>query len=175
MTTASGGVAVVALQIAQTDRRALSQAWYSALHLARDPAPVSTRAARTAASPPTARAVPRERRAAEPAQLAPRNASPRSTRAAGGRAEPAGERRRPPSPDERRIGRAIAALAARPRAAATQTVSLDGGRVCLLVRSDGRTTRIIALCSAALREPVRRAVAGARFALAGAGIAVAAP
>jgi hypothetical protein len=47
--------------------------------------------------------------------------------------------------------------------------------VRLLVQSDGRTTRIVALCSAALREPVQRAVASARYALACAGIEVGAP
>ena len=34
MTTVTDGVAVIATQVAQTDRRALSEAWYSALHLA---------------------------------------------------------------------------------------------------------------------------------------------
>jgi hypothetical protein len=176
MTTASGGVAVVAMQIAQTDRRALSQAWYSALHLAREPARVPARTPRAAAvAAEPALAGPRDRRPADRAQGAPRAALPRPLRPAHPRIDVTGERRRPPSLDERRIGRAIAALAARPHTASTHTIALDGGRVCLIVRRDGRTTRIVALCSAALREPVRRAVAGARFALAGAGIVVGAP
>jgi hypothetical protein len=115
MTSASESVTVIATQVARTDRRALSQAWYSALHLARAAAP---------------------------------------------------ERRRPVSDGARRIARALASLRAQPPAQAARTIDLAGGRVQLVVRTDGRTTRLVALCSPALREPVERALAGARYALA---------
>jgi hypothetical protein len=174
--TSSDGVAVIATQIAQTDRRALSEAWYSALHLARAVAPRPQRPLRAAAAASPANAPLRPRAgaatASTPASLAP---FARGTRGADPRRAEADERRRAPSETERRVGRAIAALARRPRAPVAHTVDVAGGRVRLLVQSDGRTTRIVALCSAALREPVGRAVASARFALAGAGVAVGAP
>lgn len=175
MTTASGSVAVIATQVAHTDRRALSEAWYSALHLAHDVAPPPAPAPRIVAPPapfPTAgRAFVAAVRDV-PAQTAP---SPRAARLPGPRFDATSDRRRLASEGEQRVRRALAALAGRPRATAAQTVELAGGRVRLLVRSDGRTTRIVALCSDALLEPVQRAVASARFALAGAGIAVGAP
>jgi hypothetical protein len=122
MTTATERVAIVATQVAQTDRRALSQAWYSALHLARTQLPH--------------------------------------------------DRRRPPSDAARRIERAVATAAHR---RASQTVDLGGGRVQLLVRTDGPTTRIVAVCATEARPRVERALAQARFALAGRGLAVVAP
>jgi hypothetical protein len=175
MTIASGSVAVIAAQVAYTDRRALSEAWYSALHLAREVAPLRAPATRIVAPPAPFPQAGRAFAAAGRDEQTPPATPQRAVRAAAPRGDGSSERRRPACEAERRIGRALATLAARPRAAAAQTVELAGGRVRLLVRSDGRTTRIVALCSAALREPVQRAVASARFALAGAGIAVGAP
>jgi len=175
MTTASGGVAVIATQLAQTDRRALSEAWYSALHLARDAAPARTHQPARVKPAPASHA----RRAAGPAPCPERRAAvPSATRTPH---EPAaaigaaGERRRARSETTRRIERAVALLAARPHAPAAHTVDVDGGRVRLLVRSDGRTTRVVALCSRPLRDAVERALASARYALAGTGRAVGAP
>ncbi|HEV8023011.1 MAG TPA: hypothetical protein VGP41_17170 [Candidatus Lustribacter sp.] len=85
------------------------------------------------------------------------------------------ERRRPATEDAKRIERAVAALGVRRPLPAAHTVDVVGGRVRLLVQSDGRTTRIVALCSAQLREQVERALARARFALAAGGVAVIAP
>jgi len=166
MTTASAGVAVVATQLAQTDRRALSEAWYSALHLTRDEAPARARAVRVTAPAPGHAAAAHEPAPHGVAQRAGAATSARPQRAAGARGGPAHERRRPVTETVRRIERAVAALTVRPNLPAAQTVDLAGGRVRLLVRSDGRTTRIIAVCSRPLREQVERALAGARFALA---------
>jgi len=176
MTTASGGVAVIATQLAQTDRRALSEAWYSALHLTRDVAPLRSRAAHLA-QPPAER-MP-DVHAPAP-QMANRSAvagaaGRRAERGASARSGPASDRRRPVTETARRIERAVATLAATPQAPAAHTVDVAGGRVRLLVRSDGRTTRIVALCSRPLREQVERALASARFTLAGTGVAVGAP
>jgi len=176
MTTATNGVAVIATQLAQTDRRALSEAWYSALHLTQSVAPARPRravlpvAASSAHMPERCgKTVPAgSRLAAAPLpQRAQREASPRAV--------PANERRRPATESGRRIERAVAVLAAHANAPAAHTVDVAGGRVRLLVRSDGRTTRIIAVCSRPLREQVERALASARFALAGAGLASIAP
>jgi hypothetical protein len=165
MTTASDGVAVIAADVARTDRRALSEAWYSALHLAR------------AAVPPRGSAPARTVAASAPPTTAPRHA--RGT--PGGAPQTPVPRRGPGAPvaaatppasghaerdAARRIASALAAFAGGPRIARAQTIEVAGGRVRLLVRSDGRTTRVVAVCSAALREPVERALAGARYALA---------
>jgi hypothetical protein len=168
MTTASGGVAVIATQLAQTDRRALSEAWYSALHLTRDGAPLRSRPAHVA-QPPALHVPDAPAPAAHAGdQLAVARTTARTQRGASAGVEPANERRRPQTETARRIGRAVATLTATPHAPAAHTVDVAGGRVRLLVRSDGRTTRIVALCSRPLREQVERALAGARFALAAA-------
>jgi hypothetical protein len=165
MTTASGGVAVIAADVARTDRRALSEAWYSALHVARagTPAPAHTRphAPASGSTPRTSPRVHGPSAAPSPAPQSRRlRAIPRSA------AAPAASRSQAQTETSRRIERAVTALAGAPRSARAQTIEVAGGRVRLLVRSDGGTTRVVALCSAALREPVERALAGARYALA---------
>lgn len=175
MTTASDGVAVIATQVAQTDRRALSEAWYSALHLAQGGAPRRAAPARsapaTAPLPATAHgAAPHGRRPLAPARFAAHRDAGATSRADAGP-----ERRRPAGEVAQRIERAVAALSARRPVPAAHTLDVAGGRVRLLVHSDGRTTRIVALCSRPLREQVERALASARFTLAAAGMTVGAP
>jgi hypothetical protein len=175
MTTASTGVAVIATDVAQTDRRALSEAWYSALHLAdnaRPPQPprATTKLATTPASP--------TQRAPHAPQVGGEGRPPLSSRASRGTAIPppsAQDRRQPTSASSRRIERAVVTLSARRPVPAAHTVDVDGGRVRLLVHTDGRRTRIVAVCSSPLRDVVERALASARFTLAGAGLAVGAP
>jgi hypothetical protein len=175
MTNASGGVAVIATQLAHTDRRALSEAWYSALHLSREAAPARAHAAHGAAVLPAHSTAVR----GEAQREVRRDPSAaRSPRAQGdGRATvPApNERRRPVSETARRIERTVQRLAAMPSVPAAHTIDVDGGRVRLIVHHDGRTARLVALCSAPLREQVERALAGARFALAGAGVRAGVP
>lgn len=167
----TSGVAILATQLATTDRRTLSQAWYSALHLAqRDRAVPDARL--------TARATQRrellsarieriatERRAAVPESRAARQAA--ATR----RETPAqtAERRAPRSELARRIERAIAQRV-RTHVPASFAISAADGRVHLLVRSDGRATRVLAVCAPSLRSGVERALAQARYALALRGI-----
>jgi hypothetical protein len=165
MTTASGGVAVIAADVARTDRRSLSEAWYSALHLARTAAPPrASVAVRALAARGTSAMSPRHVRgeAAEAPQAPGTRRGPGARIAAG--TLPAGVRAERDA--ARRIASALATFAGGPRIARAQTIEVAGGRVRLLVRSDGRTTRVVAVCSAALREPVERALAGARCALA---------
>lgn len=173
MTTASGGVAVIATQLAQTDRRALSEAWYSALHLAHATAPRQRSLARSAgtASP---QALPIGSSSARRPAAAPA-AEVRSRKNTSAPLPVHAERRRPADDTARRIERAVATLAARRPVPAAHTIDVAGGRVRLLVHNDGRTTRIVALCNHELREHVERALAGARFTLARTGFAVAAP
>jgi hypothetical protein len=173
MTSASDGVAVVATQLARTDRRALSEAWYSALHVARGAAA----AVRPHASQPRVQAsLPAARAHTSPPRAIARPAAPplpRAQRERGTHVPPGSERRRPVSETGRRIERAVERLAWLRRMPAAQTIDVDGGRIRLLLHHDGTTTRIVALCSRPLREQVERALASARFALAGAGVAVA--
>ncbi len=80
------------------------------------------------------------------------------------------ERRSPATDLSKRIERALvtrmANVAVRPAALAIKAAD---GRVQLLVRRDGATTRVIALCAPHLRANVDRALARARFALHAAG------
>jgi len=169
---------VLTTLLADTDRRALSQAWYSALHLAERSALGSRAiAARcgTAASSVAREPVPRTPlRAVSAAHAAPvRYRAPlrgRDTphRAAAAASRP--ERREPKTALAQHLERAL--IRRVPRAPATSFALRAGlGRVHLSVRSDGERTRVIAVCSPSVRERVERALAQARFALAGRGVA----
>src|ERR1700722_14018992 len=93
---ASDGVAASATQIAQTDRRALSEAWYSALHLAHA-APIAHsprgRVAADARPAPIARIVPVQTQAEHVAAPLPA----RARHGANVRSTALPERRRPVS------------------------------------------------------------------------------
>jgi hypothetical protein len=83
------------------------------------------------------------------------------------------ERRVAPGELARRIERAISRQVAKgPMRTAAVAIEASTGRVHLLVRTDGMTTRIVALCAPHLRERVDRALAHARFALAASGTAI---
>jgi hypothetical protein len=162
------GVAVLATHLAATDRRALSEAWYSALHLAAVPATRCAAASRGGAAHIRAA---RDARASEqppprrPADFEPRRRPTVATHGREGRLECVPERRAPKSELGRRLERAL--LRRLPRATQTHfALSASGGRVHLLVRADGVRTRVVAVCAPALRERVERALAHARFALA---------
>ena len=162
------GVAVVAAQLAATDRRALSQAWYSALHLAGSvPAATTRRGAFSAARTPNAGPTRSAARTAADVPLrsgtAFRAAAPRTPVA-----EPL-ERRSPRTVLARGIERGLARRVPR-RGVASFAIRTAGGRVHLLVRAGGGRTRVIAVCRAELREQVERALAHARFALAARGL-----
>lgn len=171
MTTATRSVAVVATRLPNIDRRALSQAWYSALHLAAAPARAPRIKALPAAIParPTARAL--APRTVPVTGLAPAERGART--GTSGRqcvAPPAlTERRGPTTELARRIERALVRHAPHATGPTTLAIKAGEGRVALLVRSDGATTRIVALCAPHLRERVDRALAHARFALAAGG------
>jgi hypothetical protein len=166
-------VAVLATHLAHTDRRALSQAWYSALHLAGD-AP-SPRAGRGRA--PSGATTSRASRSAHavsctPARSTDARAQHSAARAASTRpgcvvAET--DRRSPKAALALRIERGLRART--PRAGVGSfAVRAAGGRVHIAVRSSGGSTRVVAVCEPALRERVERALAQARFALAGRGV-----
>jgi hypothetical protein len=170
MTTATRSVAVVATRLPDIDRRALSQAWFSALHLA-ESAPGRVPAARAAAAAPRDAARPQRESATIAPPVGGARVSPRTNASrAASTPQPPTERRKGGGELARRIERAIVKhVAGGPLRAAAIAIDAGDGRVHLLVRTDRATTRIIALCSPHLRERVDRALAHARFALAACG------
>jgi hypothetical protein len=159
---------VLTTPVAALDRRALSQAWYSALYGstgARSEKHFSgplreIAGARTACGVPAATA----------------SASLEGARSRAGsvasRAQIEGttpDRRAPRSALARKIERAFL----RPRAArgkASFTIEGDGGRVHVLLRSQGTRLKLIAICPPKSRSQVASALAQARYALALRGI-----
>jgi hypothetical protein len=160
---------IVSAPLAEIDRRTLSQAWYSALHLARG--------AHASAAPGRAPAqsslggsrltTPRGSDAAPASAGGASRASADSSTVAARDVE--GERRRPVTTLARKIERALA----RPQTLARRvTVTFEGrrGRVELLVRSSGEKLHLIAVCAPGAHDRVVEALAHARFALARRGI-----
>jgi hypothetical protein len=160
---------VLTAPLAEIDRRTLSQAWYSALHLANAPAGwPSHRAARVAPA-----SLGRATTAVASAR-APR-ASVADARAVRATREPAicevaADRRAPRSQLACRIERIVA----RPVASmhgAFFTLRGAYGRVQILLRSHGGRTHVVAVCSPEARAEVAHALDQARYTLARGGIA----
>lgn len=171
MNTHTGGVTVVAANLAQTDRRALSQAQYSALHVAEHHASRPGARSPKAAASDFAKAVavhtsPRAKTSGAAASSA------RDRNVSGDLKTPPFERRMPKTELARRIVRAVEKHPLRQNASASVALKTPDGRVQLLVRSDGGVTRVVALCAAPLKDRVERALAQARFALAAGGVRI---
>jgi len=167
MPTAPDRIAVIAMQLARTDRRALSQAWYDSLHVARAADPTGGVAVRGNANASTP-----QKRTLCPPETHPSPAQPAALR---GRSIDRASRPHAPEPDVTvtKLRRAITTLASRSRSFA-QTISLGTARVRLIVRTDAAGTRVVAICAAADRERVGRALAQVRVSLAAAGVTLAA-
>jgi hypothetical protein len=163
----TNAVTILATQLATTDRRALSQAWYSALHLAEgERSGVSTgtppRTACVETSSARREIIAGEERGAPRERVALARHSTRHHRLT---AAPAFERRAPKTELSRRIERVLARR--RPfDGTASFAISVAEGRVHVLVRSDGGRTRVVAICAPTLRERVERALGHTRYALA---------
>jgi len=168
-TTQQLGISVLSAPLAAIDRRGLSQAWYSALHLARDSSPICRTAARITQSShnsqPAASLHPASpRRAAAGTAVRP-GAAGRSPSRAGVLIE----RRSPRSPLARRIERALLdRIVAAPRT--SFTIGAAGSRVVVVMHGTGDRIRLIALCPQRSRGAVARALEHVRFALAARGI-----
>ena len=162
MNDASSKIEIIQSRLPYTDRRALSEAWFSALHLASDGAP--------------ARSVPERRGVAcgpARAEQAAHAGTIARGRAVTGVAAPfTGGRRMHASP----VASSDAAERLRPARKATSphvlaatrgyppfrtslTIGLGKGRVQLLLRREGATLHVIALCRPQAVETVRRALA----------------
>ena len=170
MSHAASRLTVLSAPLALVDRRALSQAWYSALHLASPPqaaASVTMSAAKSTLREPAQR--PTHETPARGAQnvtcgerlpLRERDAT-----RGGQSTSVAAERRREPV----RLGRQLARALERhveTHEHASVVLRTPSGRVHVVIRADGPRMRDFALCSPALRAGVERALAHARYALA---------
>lgn len=159
---------VLSAPLAQIDRRALSQAWISALHLSK--APIARRAS-SAARPPR-RACVAFPALSRPETLARDSASAPAAAACTRAIAPVlagGERRTARSTLARRI---VELLLAPHNSAHRCTLALGGakGRVHLLLGGSDRRLHLVALCSPMVRDEVTRALREVRYALAARGI-----
>jgi hypothetical protein len=166
---------ILSAPLAAIDRRALSQAWYSALHVARGAAGVrdARKPLRPCKFPSASHAFAKARDASdvqrgrlpEPAIARARSSERRIA------AEGVVERRAPHSSLARRIEKTFFD----PRARADRsTFSLErgGARVHVVLQGKGGRVALIAICSPEQKDTVARALAQARYALASRGIAI---
>jgi hypothetical protein len=172
MMTQQLGFSILTAPLAAIDRRELSQAWYSALHLARDAAPAPEAAAARVLQEST---LPRARRDRVPEPAVRRSAvriANREERTAHRLLSDERERRAPRSMLARRIERC---LLRRPGKVRRATFTLDGtsARVHVTLQFATGGLRLIAVCAPPVRERVRQALEEARYALASRGVALA--
>jgi hypothetical protein len=150
-------IAVIQARLPYIDRRALSEAWFSALHLAaggrRAAAP--QRMLRAQSLPATERT---QRQASGPSRGT-------SLVVAAARSRPASEAASALVPAPRRAEPGIRALPPAGQGARSYppfrtslTFGIDGRRVQLLLRRDGATLYVVALCRPEIAEAVRRAL-----------------
>lgn len=172
MMTQQVGFSILSAPLAAIDRRALSQAWYSALHVVQT-SPIRTQASAPAAAScaPHAAGPPRETPAradrASTIRVVPQHrADVRLHEMDGGV-----ERRAPRSTLARRMERCFLDPARRVQRA---SFVLEGSnaRVHVALQSGDGGVRLIAVCQPRVREAVARALEEARYALAARGIAL---
>lgn len=162
---------ILTVPLAAIDRRSLSQAWYSALHLAQRPPGEAGETARArTVSPAACGPDPARVRGAEPALWNSRPLQARAEKPAEMRCS-GEERRAQRSTLARRIEHAFLNPVQRTQRA---TFTIDGtrARVHVGLQSTASGTRLVALCPAHVRRGVARALEEARYALAVRGIAL---
>jgi hypothetical protein len=161
---------ILSAPIAAADRRALSQAWYSALYRTGGKRPSND--APTLAGRSRTAGVPRQ--AVKPAGAAAIAAAARAGRIPIYAPPAAAVERRSP---QLRLARQIESVVRRrvsKRAAATFVLDGTRARVRVLVVTAGGSVRVIAICSKRVRDTVARALAQARYAAAARGVALSA-
>jgi hypothetical protein len=167
-------ISIIAAPLAAIDRRALSQAWYSALHLAH----AHARHAKTRAKPPPPTAVtinPRTSRNASTHRQA--CVLPRSTSIGRNSRDPLGDAAAAPQArgrrDEAPLARAIGNAFFNARSTvkrATFSMGGEGGRVHVVLQTKGNRLTLVALCPPQMHDAVARALSGARLSLRARGI-----
>jgi hypothetical protein len=172
-------VSILAAPLAAIDRRALSQAWYSALRLASPGERISDcpRPRQRVSAPASARTqnptVSAHRMEVE--TRPPRATPTKPTAISGDEETPNALRRRARRCAlAQRIERAFGDSSAHPRRA-TFSMGQGNARVHVILQTRGTSTTLLALCRPELRTVVARALAQARFALAARGIVVEMP
>lgn len=165
-------VSILSAPLAAIDRRALSQAWYSALRLARDKRPTPQRHvsnSRDARARKRA-AIGLEAHSGDCGEVRARpfvaGTEPRLAVYCGSPFAVA-ERRAPRSTLARRIESVLFGPRSQVKRA---SFTIGHGRVHVVLHSKGDRVALVALCSPHLRGIVARALAQARFALAARGI-----
>lgn len=183
MTTERLQVSIVAAPLGAIDRRELSQAWYSALHLergkklaaaqarpaSRAQAPVAPSPARLSAHASRVHAID-GRQGKRETRLSVLPAVQPDTTA--GIARPAAMRSN--FPLSRRIERTFSRPGSQLRRA-TFALGRGGARVHVILQSNAGTVTLVALCPPEMRAVVVRALARARLALARRGFTVSSP
>jgi hypothetical protein len=171
-------VSIIAAPLAAIDRRALSQAWYSALRLASGSRPTAARASSQRRAGTEVAAHPKS--APSPARFAsgrtrpPRAAATTSTVICGHEAAADLRLRAVRCALAARIERAFADPSAHPKRA-TFSVGEGCARVYVVLQTHGASTTLLAICTPEMQAIVARALAQARFALAARGFGVEPP
>lgn len=171
MMTEQLGFSILTAPLAAIDRRALSQAWYSALHLAQGTC-IQASSPKPQTSIPIRERAPRiveprgqtrlERRTARPKPRVPASKS---------QAPSVPERRAERSALARHIERTFLNPIARP-VRATFTIDGTRARVHVALQTTAEGVRIVAVCPASIRSRVSHALDEARYALAARGISL---
>lgn len=164
-------LSVLSTPVALCDRRALSEAWFSALHVHKEAQHAVPRRPAARAAGPAPGANPGGARGG--ARVQPVALLPQRTLRSGGVARlpetaPSVERRSSRSKLARQIVRTFSRPV--PPNHASFSIGEHRGRVQILLRSDGPFVTLVALCAPAARACVARALADARYALALRGI-----
>ncbi len=170
MMTQQLGFTVLSAPVALCDRRALSEAWYSALHVQKARTPATHRVRSDAALRNSNSGAAQESVSGKMTGVSS-SVAVRVATAPALPGSPPNDRRLLRSKLARRIEQAFLAPKSPPKHA---TFALDGarGRVQILLRENAGQTQIVALCPPAAREIVAHALSQARYALALRGIAI---
>jgi len=153
-------IAVLRTRLPYVDRRALSEAWFSALHLAAGESPHGAGGAARGSVQPSNVAAPHLRAVTHLATDTASTTVPRRT------ARSSDQRGVAPRPrTEATRSRSNAAAETRPRSYPAQrtslTLAIDGSRVQLVLRREGPLLHVVALCRPDAAPLVRRALANA--------------
>ena len=167
-------VSILTAPVAAIDRRSLSQAWYSALHLTGRAAPQLPASAAKAIAPPKAQ--PAREKGAPPVGRPSGLSTASAAAVAPKRQKPAAvvdwDRRAPRTLLTRLIERALLQRRSDTAKRTSFVVGNGAGRVHVMVQSRGGRLRLVAMCLPSMRATVARALDQARYALASRGIEV---
>ncbi len=167
------GFSVLSAPVASYDRRALSQAWYSALYGSRGEQSGTAKSAgpqapTCALSEVQGKSEHHATQSTTDAERAWCNRTQKSN-AATRLSSQIADRRLPRSPLAKAIARRFSKQAALPNKAAF-AIEGEGGRVQILLRSRGKRVDLVAVCAPRANAQVAAALAQARYSLARSGI-----